>query len=490
MEYKEKPLCRPNLNLEPPLSIVRTKKESRNIQGNYLNIAFPVPAFLHEDVPAIDLMAHYLGGSETSRLYQKVKEEKKLVNAVHASAYTPRYPGIFVIDANIPDENLESVLPAIHAEINHVRANLIPQEQLERAKQGMEASLVYEKETCEGTARKWISYETTGDDFAFESIYMKRLHAVTPEEIRRVAQKYLNTEACFLTLLHSDSNKVSTQSLKWKTSKTTKQKAKLIEEYKDIQKYKLSNGLQIVLKQNLRLPLISMKCAGLGGLRYETRKNNGISNLTFGVLEKGTTTKTSLKIAELSEQMSGHVQAFAGKNSWGVNAAFLSSKKSIGFDLFTDLILHPFFDPEELSKEKKLTLEAIKNQEDSLGSLAVKTFEMLLYPHHPYGMPILGSKKLISTFKPDSLAKFYKSLLVPGQMVASVVGDFQTDEILDYLQETLGSLPANPRKKPNIKAEKASGTLRQKIIRKNKMQAHLILGFLGTTLKSRDRFSL
>ena len=78
-----------------------------NFKETYLQIAFPISSARDEDTPALDALSQVLGGGEPSRLVQKVKLEKGLVHSISASSYTPKDPGLFIIGATLPAENVE-----------------------------------------------------------------------------------------------------------------------------------------------------------------------------------------------------------------------------------------------------------------------------------------------------------------------------------------------------------------------------------------------
>ena len=488
--YANRPITRHPIATEPPLTAPLLAQKRNPVTGHYVNLAFPIPGFAHEDIPAVDLLAHYLGDGETSRLHQIVKEQKKLVNSIHAYAYTPSFPGLFIVDALVPKEKIPVVVPAIFEEIDFCRETLMPADQLKRAKLNMKSALFYEKETCEGTARKWMVYETTVNDFRFEETYLKKIDAVTSEDIRIAARKYLKKEAILAAYLHPEKDN-SSLSLPGtgKRGKVSRTAIELLEETNGIKKFKIKPGITLVTRENNRLPLVSLRLSQSGGLRFETKANNGITNLTTSLLEKGTRTKNAFRIAEISEEIAGHVEGFAGRNSWGLSQSCLSEKLDTGIELFCDFFLNPAFGAEELAKEKTLTLEAIKNQEDSLSSLAFQKFQALLFKKHPYGMSLLGTKNSVARLKRDEIIAFYKKMRSTSGMVIAAAGDFKPEEMARQLSEGFSPFQSTGAKPPRIPREEPPRSPRREILKRKKMQAHVVLGFQGTTFFNPDRYA-
>ena len=351
--YPAQKIQKPSLTLEPLPLKSRLLKKQAPIVGNYAAISFPIPDLNHVDVPALDLMSRLLGDGQTSKLYQSLKEKKKLVTSIHSSAFTPAESGVFVVESLIPDNNVQKWLPSVYEEIEKFKQELPRIEDVERNFNTIKSSLFYEKETCEGTARKWMILETSGVDFRYEEKYMEGLEKVTPREIRRVAQKYLDFSKSSTVLLHGTGAKKANFVLP-KISKPTNKGAssnwKLIKEKEDIQVFRLPSGITLITKENHRLPLMSLKLASSGGMRWENAKNNGLTHLTTSLLTKGTKTRSSLEIAEMEENIAGHVDGFMGRNSWGISGGFLASKINQGVDLFCDILLNPAFKNEELSE--------------------------------------------------------------------------------------------------------------------------------------------
>ena len=95
---------------EPEQREIRSVISHGNFKETYLQMALPISSAKDEDTPALDALSHILGGGEASRLVQKVKLEKGLVNSISASSYTPKDPGLFIIGATLPAENVEKAI--------------------------------------------------------------------------------------------------------------------------------------------------------------------------------------------------------------------------------------------------------------------------------------------------------------------------------------------------------------------------------------------
>jgi len=95
------PLTDHSLPKEPEKTKHEIVKCGMEIGATYFELAFPAPHITHKDVPALDILSHLLGESETSLLEQNTKEKDKLVHSIYSSCFTPRYTGIFMIGGQV-----------------------------------------------------------------------------------------------------------------------------------------------------------------------------------------------------------------------------------------------------------------------------------------------------------------------------------------------------------------------------------------------------
>lgn len=480
---------RPQLPIEPEQKSPRLKVLCDDVQAHYIQMGYPIPHFTHPDTPALDLLSRLLGEGETSLLYQRLKEELSLVTTIHSGAFTPRFPGLFIIGMMTPFQFSTKIQGALDKVMEQVRNEVFAENALERAKLGIRSSLYYDKETCEGSARKWLMYESTAQDYRFEDTYLERINQVTDRDILSVAQKYLRPSCENSAILTKTKYRHTFKSSPNKGVYNLRGKVKKIRAQERIELWKLPNGIKVITHTHQRIPLLNIKHSTIGGTRFESKHTGGIANLMVNLLEKGTKNYSSLRLAEICEEIAGNLSTYSGRNSWGVAMSCLSEKRHRALEVFCDVLKNPLFSREEFNKEKRLQLEDIKHQQDSPTQLAFQQFQRLLFTKHPYGRPVLGDRETVNRISLPQLKGFYQKSLDPSETVIAVVGDFDPAEALDCLSFELGNLskpsarPSAPDREPALKQ------LRSGRINKPKMQAHIVLGFLGTTIRNPDRYA-
>ncbi len=502
MERKARDLFRnfkgPSENLperkkEPEQKDVRLTLNLGNWKETYLQMAVPIPSVTHEDTPALDVLEQILGSGETSRLFQKVKLEKGFVHSISASAYTPKDPGLFIIGATLPAENLGKAVEEILKEINRLIEEGVTAEELYRVRVNVESSLIYDRQTVQGQARKLGYYETTTGDVQFEREYIKRISLLQSGDLQRVGEKYFKPSRWTISLLGPDEKadllqKVPIRSLIEATgSPIVSVKPK---KPPRTSKKILNNGIRLIVKENRNQPLVSIHVSFLGGVRFEEEAQNGINHFMAVMMTKGTERQSSLQIAKKVERMAGTLSGFSGYNSFGLRFDFLSQHLEEAVSLLAEVIQYPSFDGEEMEKRRPSILASIRQQEDDLDRVVFKLFRKVLYEKHPYRMDPMGSLDSVRRITQKDLKEYYRRIAVPENMIITVVGDVEVHQVTSAIEKEFGKIPRTQWIPPTSIKEPPLEKIRKTEIYREKEQAHFVIGFPGTTVLSKDRYAL
>lgn len=464
--------------------------KSMEVNASYFDLAFSAPKIGHEDIPALDTLSHILGEGGASLLEQNTKENLQLVNYIYSGVYSPRYAGVFVIGGQTENHKLNLALKSVVEQIEWIRNHLVSVKELQRIKLLARAQMIFDKQTCQGTVRKWMNYETTIGSYDYEAQYIEAIEKLTPQDIKRVAQKYLNLSQSTLVVLHPEKQKPKIDKKIFLQKDLKKKTYPKLAQKKGIVLSKLDNGLRVLIKENDRLPLFSMKLVSEGGLRFESPQTNGWSALMANTLTKGCAKYDQKAIMEVSEDLAANLSAYAGRNSWGGSFTGLSEKIHESMQFFSDVFLQPLFSEDELAKERHLQIQAISNRKDNPAQMAFYHSFQNLFLKHPYAMSTLGKEASLKKANSLHLRKFYEQFFVPENLVMSVVGDVEKRTVLEKLNETFGQIPKQNFKNKKIIAPKLPSKRKNIFVPMNKNQSHLVVGFLGASFKNPDRYAL
>jgi zinc protease len=188
--------------------------------------------------------------------------------------------------------------------------------------------------------------------------------------------------------------------------------------------------------------------------------------------------------------MAGSLNGFSGYNSFGLTFTFLSEHFEEAFHLLTEVIRQPSFDKEEMERRRRLILASIQQQEDELARLVFKLFRKTLYEKHPYRMDTLGTLDSIQRLTQKDLKEYYQRMVIPENMVLTVVGDVDQKQVVLAIKKGLGDFKREPLLTPSILQEPPLQKKRQAEMVKVKEQAHFVLGFLGVSFHHPDSYAL
>ena len=492
--------CKPSIfPEEAPQTTDRYNIRRMECQEGYLAVSFSgIPGFTGEDVPALDLLSAYLSNGESSHLVSILKNRLQLVHSIHASAFTPRGPGLFEITANIDPNKTRQVLVRLFSELFSLKDAEITAKELKRARTQVLTDFIYSQETMEGEARKLGVFQTLAGDAYSEQEYLARIRQVTAGDIKKVCRKYFNPNTINVAMVTPENSQVSMDGRFLSAVIAEAASLGAGEEIGEntgsgsrVKRFSLANGVTILAMEAGDLPTVAVRVVFPGGLRYETPENNGIFNLLARAWNKGTSLHNADAIAEITDGMGAGISGFSGQNSFGLQGRFTSESFRKGLGLMVEMILSPAFPQKEVEKLKPLILARIRQQDDFLPGVAVREFRKFLFSPNPYGMNILGTPETVIKFGSDDLMEIYKAFAVPDRAIISVVGDIDPENLRQELDTLLKSwqnesslfLPTPPEPNPLTSPRIVS-------IHREKQQEHIVLGFMGPGLASSDRFPL
>ena len=486
----------PSRPTEPPQNELRKVIKNARVQQVYLDLCWHIPAITHEDIYALDILEVILGRGKTSRLYRNLKMDANLVYQVSAGAYALADPSLFSVDATLHRKNLDPVLALMGKEISRLAQSPVSPSELNKAKNQACASFVFDMEDMAGQARTLGFFQTMTGDMYNADDYLSKIKQVTADDILRVSKAYLRPENLSIGIMAPEGEKINLETevvmslFSVTPQKGRPQKKKSPPAGNTTELHTLKNGMRIIIKENKRVPEVSMLGAFLGGKRLEKDGEWGISGFVAEMLTRGTKKRTAADIAGTVESWAGSLEGFSGRNSLGVSGKFLSKDLYAGLELLSDLILHADFPPGEVEKVREDILATIKAKKDRPTAQLFELFYKTLYPHYPYGHPATGTVETISHMTRSDLKTWYESIRIPSNFVLAVVGDLERDQLIPYLETLFDPFKRSDSTLPVIKPEPPLVGPRVAHLERPGAQTHLSVGYLGADLESRNNAAM
>lgn len=444
-----------------------------------LNISWRIPPVTHPDMPALDLLGTVIGGGASSPLYREIREEKQLAFGIGAGSYALTDGGVFAIQAVCDPGKRDVVETEALAILERIKADGgIPASELEKARKSLLSSQLGQLATMRGKASDLGSNWLLTRNLNFSADYLDAVNNTTIEDLQRVAREYLSADSVTVTSLNPIGS-LATQEAPARAAAG-----------KDVKAFTLPNGLRLIVRENRRIPLVTMTAVFQGGLLAELPANNGVSRLLAQSLIKGTKTRSAAEIAETVESVGGSISAESGNNSITVDVAMLATDLALGMEIIADVITNPTFPEEEVAKERSAQIAAIKADEDQITSVARNLLRENLFGDHPYALRAKGSEETVASLTQKDVQKMHDEIFTAKNGVLAVFGDVDAEDVYKLATEAFAGLPAGGGRVSEFPAGPKIDAARSIVENRDKNQAVVMVGFPGVDLFSDDRAAL
>ena len=245
------------------------------------------------------------------------------------------------------------------------------------------------------------------------------------------------------------------------------------------QKLDLPNGIRVRAVYVPGNPTVTFGILVGAGSRHETESEAGIAHFIEHNVFKGTTKRPSSQlISNAIESVGGIHNAFTGVEYTGFWAKAESHQFSTLLDVVSDLFLNPLFPEKELEIERGNVIEELNMYEDMPQYKVDDAFSTLVFPNHPLGRKVVGTKETLRSFKREDLLAFRAKAYDPRQIVVIAAGDFDVNEYFRRCRELFGDFKSLSNLE-TLPFEITSPGPQVIVIPRKLDQAHLIMGFYG-----------
>ena len=462
---------------EPRAVSVKEIREALPVQAGYVMLGFPSVRLGHPDLYALDVLAGIAGQGRSSRLYEELVRKQQVAHLVGAGNYTPFDDGAFTVYLRADAAKVSAAVDATLVVLEQIAKQGITAQELRKAQRQVMAAYVFGHQTIESKAEELASSLALTGDPNFSKRYVEEIGRVTTEAVKQAAAKYLDRGRMTLAVIHPQGmeNGPAAQPEIRQPSVT---------------KTALPNGLTLLRGVNRQLPMATIVLTARGGVRVESEANQGLSSMVAQLLTKGTTSHTASQIAESIESLGGVLEAFSGRDGFGLLLQVLNEDLDSALGLLHELVTQSTFPEAELSLQRQLVLKDLDARDDDVFDVAGRLLRRTLFTSHPYRFDPAGSRESVQRLTRADCASFAKQWLAPGNLVMAVFGDIDEAKVLQQVQERFGKLaPAQVPWPASMPADPLEGT-REASLTLPKEQTVIFLGFRGTRLAADDRYAL
>ena len=443
----------------PTLSAPQHITMTDNVSLSRAQLAWPTVPRGHADEQALDVLATVLGQlDKENRLFRALMYDRQLAAGVSAYHPASSLSGIFAVVLNArPGQKLDELVTIADAEIERLKAEGPTADEVLKAQNTQESQLVVGLQSAGRKADFLNNYNVEfGDPLAYKG-EMVKLFAVTPDDVKRVANTYLTANRVRLDINPGPQTPRPAEVEVDRGSQAPAASPKVAEVKDDfdrtvmpkvgpnpeftpppVVRRKLSNGLEVLVAERHELPILTLNLVAKGGETLVPDGKEGLASMTAALMTEGTTSRDALELAGELSEIGASVDANGGLESSTLSLTTLTKHTDKALALYTDVLLRPSFPEKELNRLRLQRLAALRARMDNPTAIAGVVFPRLLYgQEHPYGRPDLGTPKTVQGLTRDDVAAFHKRLFVPNNASLIVVGDVTPDAAVAMLEAAL-----------------------------------------------------
>ncbi|MCU0626365.1 MAG: insulinase family protein [Gemmatimonadaceae bacterium] len=253
----------------------------------------------------------------------------------------------------------------------------------------------------------------------------------------------------------------------------------------------LANGLTVLSESVPGVRSVAFGAWVRSGSMHEAPEEMGIAHLLEHMVFKGTARHTARELALALEVLGGSLDAYTTREHTSYQARVLDEHLVQACDVIGELVFAPQLREADLALERKVILEEIAMVDDTPDDVVFDLHAAAMFPGHPYGFSILGTKETVSSITAAQLRARHERAYRPGQVVVAAVGSVTHEALLEALERTgwaaqpAGTLP------PPVAPVPVMPVLGQSHVRRrDATQVHIVLGGHAPRHDAPDRQAL
>jgi predicted Zn-dependent peptidase len=413
-----------------------------------------------------------LGGGKTSRLYQRLVYQDKLVDDVSVSASPFELSSQFEVSADVKQgADPAKVEAAIAEEMQKFLADGPTADELSRVQARNRAGTIRSLERVLGKARILGESELyLGSPDAWKQRYAWNQQA-TPAEVQAAAKRWLSRGDYTLTVVPAQgapkiedvaglpaspdrpadiAGAPTAQLVATKSDVDRSKGVPAVSDFPDlsfpkVERGKLANGIEVVLAERHSVPIVGLDLQFDAGYASDAGGKLGTASFTTAMLDEGTAKLDSVQIAQTRERLGMNLSTGCGLDSCNIGANMLASNLAPSLRLLADVVRNPAFRDADVERVRAQWLAGIAQEKTQPVGLALRTLPPLLYgAGHPYAIPFTGSgtEPAIKSLTTADMRGWESAWLRPDNLRILVAGDTTLPEITKQLDAVFGDWKA------------------------------------------------
>jgi len=254
-----------------------------------------------------------------------------------------------------------------------------------------------------------------------------------------------------------------------------------------VTRHVFDNGLTLLVEPLAQVHSVAIGVFVRRGSRHESDAERGLAHFIEHLVFKGTASRSAEQIAMDVDAMGGHMDAFTSKEYAAFHLRVLDTHVDRSAEILADILVNPRFDTSDLAREKTVILEEFAMVDDTPDDILSEMFAQKLWPDHPIGRPILGTRQALRAYRREDVRRFFKKVYVPSNLILSIAGRITEKRAVDLATRLFSGIPARPTRTASARPHPHHGLVRRH--RKTLAQTHVCLGAPGPSSVDANRFT-
>jgi len=252
----------------------------------------------------------------------------------------------------------------------------------------------------------------------------------------------------------------------------------------------LPNGIVLLVAERPAIPIVAVRVLTRAGAAFDPSGRAGLATLTGAVLTRGTAKRTGPELDAAIEFVGGSLEAGAGRDNLSVSLRVLKKDLGLGLDLLAEVLLTPAFSQDEVARKVAEIKAGIKRSEEDPATVASRALARLVWPGHPYGLPVEGTLESMDRLTRDDVVGFWRAHARPDTTVVAVVGQVTVDEARREVLARLGGWRRPAAAPGRVPAAHPAPAPREETVARELTQATIMLGRQAIRQTDPDYFPL
>ena len=216
--------------------------------------------------------------------------------------------------------------------------------------------------------------------------------------------------------------------------------------------YRLDNGLQVVVIEDHRAPVVVQMLWYRAGAADEPAGKSGIAHFLEHLMFKATDDMEAGEFSDVVAANGGSDNAFTAQDYTAYYQRIAADRLGLVMRMEADRMRDLLLTPEDIETEREVILEERAQRTDSNpNALASEQMTATLYMNHPYRIPVIGWRHEVENLGREDALTFYRRFYAPDNAVLVVAGDVEPEEVLALARKYYGPIAPTGDLGPRIR---------------------------------------